>query len=166
MTTSTLHRALVHSSAAELERIASRYALNPNLDALLRDTGERTWARLADDDGVEVWLISWPDGAETGWHDHGGSIGAFAVAGGSVVEETWAPVDGASGSSGAVRRRELVVGTSRSFGEQHVHNVRGSGPGRSLTVHAYAPRLLTMTSHVLTERGPRPVATTAEGADW
>ncbi len=164
MTTSTLHRALVHTSAAELERIAQRYAANPNLHLLLpdpapgADPGERTWARLADEDGVEVWLISWPERAATGWHDHGGSVGAFAVARGAVVEELW---DGR-----AVRRRRLTPGESRAFGEHHVHNVVGVAEGRSVTVHAYAPRLETMTSYALTDAGPVPTGTSSESEEW
>lgn len=158
MTTGTLHPTLVSACATELQRIAGHYARNPNLGVLLRDTGERSWARLADDSGVELWLISWPEGTETGWHDHGGSLGAFAVASGSVVEETWA--------SGGVRTRLVAAGDSRSFGVQHVHNVRGSAPGRSLTVHAYAPRLVTMTRHELTAQGPRVLGSTNDGAGW
>ena len=158
VTTSTLHHALAHSSAGDLERLARRYALNPNLGALLPDGGERDWARLADHDGAEVWLISWPNGVETGWHDHDGSLGAFAVASGAVVEQTW---DGAH-----VVSRPLAAGESRAFGESHVHNVRGAGAGRSLTVHAYAPRLTTLTSYELTAQGPRAVSVTREGADW
>lgn len=161
--TTTLHRALVHSSAAELERVARRYAANPNLELLLpaaegSPAGERTWARLADEDGVEVWLISWPERAATGWHDHGGSVGAFAVARGAVVEEIF---DGRS-----VRRRRLAEGDSRAFGEHHVHNVVGVAEGRSLTVHAYAPRLESMTSYALTDAGPVPTGTTSESEDW
>ncbi len=153
-----LHPTLVPASATQLKRIAAHYARNPNLGVLLRDTGERSWARLADDSGVELWLVSWPEDTETGWHDHGGSVGAFAVASGSVVEQTWA--------TGAVRKRRLAAGDFRSFGVRHVHNVRGSAPGRSLTVHAYAPRLLTMNRHELSAQGPRPVGTTNEGAGW
>lgn len=161
--TTTLHRALVHSSAAELERVARRYAANPNLELLLpvpegSATGERTWARLANEDGVEVWLISWPERAATGWHDHGGSVGAFAVARGAVVEEVF---DGRD-----VRRRRLGEGESRAFGEHHVHNVVGVAEGRSLTVHAYAPRLETMTSYVLSDAGLVPTGTTSEREDW
>ncbi|MEO3936166.1 cysteine dioxygenase [Dermatophilaceae bacterium Soc4.6] len=158
MPTSTRHRALVHSSAPDLERLARRYALNPNLGVLLPDEGERTWARLADHDGAEVWLISWPEGGETGWHDHDGSLGSFAVASGAVVEQTW--------GGGRVHARRLVDGESRAFGESHVHNVRGAAAGRSLTVHAYAPRLTTTTSHELAADGPRAVSATHEGADW
>ena len=137
---------------AEHERLARRYASNPNLEALLRDTGERTWARLAQAPGVEIWVNSWPEGAETGWHDHAGSPGALAVASGSVVEETWA--------LGAVQRRRLAEGDSSSSDAEHVHNVCGRGKGRSLTVHAYAPRLVEMTAHTLRPAGPEPTEPT------
>ncbi len=158
MTTSTLHHALVHSSAGALEQLARRYAQNPNLAALLPDRGERAWARLADHAGAEVWLISWPEGVETGWHDHDGSLGAFAVVSGAVVEQTW---DGVR-----VVSRRLAAGESRAFGESHVHNMRAAAAHRSLTVHAYAPRLTTMTSYELTAQGPRAISVTREGADW
>ncbi len=131
---------------AALRRTLHRYALNPNLAALLPATGERSWARLAGDARSDIWLISWPEGTETGWHDHGDAAGAFAVASGSVDELTWA--------LGAVQRRRLAAGDSRSFGREHVHNVVGAGPGRSLTVHAYAPGLLTMGAFDLGPRGP------------
>ena len=62
---------------AELRRTARSYALNPNLSALLPESGGRTWARLAGDARLDVWLISWPEGTETGWHDHGEASGAF-----------------------------------------------------------------------------------------
>ena len=143
--------------AAELERQARRYASNPNLEALLRDTGEHSWARLAQAPGVEIWVDSWPEGAETGWHDHAGSPGALAVASGSVVEETWA--------LGAVQRRRLAGGDSMSFDAGHVHNVCGWGKGRSLTVHAYAPRLVETTKHTLGPAGPEPTSTTRDGVD-
>lgn len=164
MTIGIAHRTPSLTSVTELRRVARRYARNPNLDVLLRDTGERTWVRLADDTGVELWLISWPEGAETGWHDHGGSTGAFAVAHGAVLEETWGVEGGERGVG--VRRRRLAEGDSRSFGAAHVHNVRGFAEGRSLTVHAYAPRLQTMTRHELTAQGPRVVGTSDEGAGW
>lgn len=158
MTTSTRRRALVHACVTELHRVAHRYARNPNLDALLRDTGERTCARLADEGGIEVWLGSWPEGAETGWHDHGASVGVFALVSGLLVEETW--------ETGAVRGRRLGVGDSRAVGGRGVHNVRGIAQGRSLTVHAYAPRLVAMTRQELAVGGPRPVETTGVGAGW
>jgi hypothetical protein len=142
----------------DLRRLVRRYAANPNLSALLADTGERTWARLAGDARSDVWLISWPAGSGTGWHDHGDAAGAFAVASGVLLEETWA--------LGAVQRRHLVAGDARSFGRHHVHNVHGAGPGRALTVHAYAPGLVTMGGYALTPDGPVPAATAATRETW
>ena len=142
---------------AELRRLVRRYALNPNLAALLPESGQRSWARLAGDARSDVWLISWPKGTETGWHDHGDAAGAFAVAAGSVVELTWA--------LGAVQQRRLGEGDSRAFGRDHVHNVVGAGPGRSLTVHAYAPGLVTMGAFELGPSGPVQRSTT-DGASW
>ena len=146
---------------AELRRTVRRYALNPNLAALLPETGERAWARLAGDARTDVWLISWPEGSQTGWHDHGDAAGAFAVASGAVVELTWA--------LGAVQHRRLADGDSRAFGRDHVHNVLGAGPGRALTVHAYAPGLVTMGEFELAAEGPVRLATTrsnADGGSW
>ena len=161
MTSRPTHLGRAHPTrvpAAELQRLACQYASNPNLEALLRDTGERSWARLAQAPGVEIWVNSWPAGAETGWHDHAGSPGALAVASGSVVEETW--------ELGAVHGRRLDEGDSGSFDAEHVHNVSGRGQGRSLTVHAYAPRLVEMTEHMLGPAGPEPTRTTREGVNW
>ncbi len=142
---------------AELRRLVCRYALNPNLAALLPETRERAWARLAGDARSDIWLISWPEGTETGWHDHGDAAGAFAVASGSIVELTWL--------LGAVQERRLAVGDSRSSGRDHVHNLVGAGPGRSLTVHAYAPGLVTMGAFELGPRGPVQRGTQA-GVSW
>ncbi len=148
---------------AELRRTVRRYALNPNLAALLPDTGESptpSAARLAGDARSDVWLISWPEGTETGWHDHGAAAGAFAVASGVVVELTWA--------LGAVQHRRLVEGDARSFGGDHVHNVVGAASGRSLTVHAYAPGLVTMGEFELGPQGPARLATARgrDGGSW
>ena len=144
---------------AELRQTARRYALNPNLAALLPDSSrERTWARLAGDARIDVWLISWPEGTETGWHDHGDASGAFAVASGVVLEQTWA--------LGAVQQRTLADGDTRAFGRDHVHNVVGLGPGRALTVHAYAPALLTMGRFELGPDGPVQLTDSQDASPW
>ena len=143
---------------AELRRTARSYALNPNLSALLPESGGRTWARLAGDARLDVWLISWPEGTGTGWHDHGEASGAFAVASGVVLEQTWA--------LGAVQHRTLTEGDARAFGRDHVHNVVGAGPGRALTVHAYAPGLVTMGQFELGPEGPNRLATPQDASSW
>ena len=151
-------RALAPVTLAELRRTARRYALNPNLAALLPGSAERTWARLAGDARLDVWVISWPEGTETGWHDHGDASGAFAVASGVVIEQTWA--------LGTVQQRTLGEGDTRAFGRDHVHNVVGAGPGRSLTVHAYAPGLVEMGRFELGPEGPTRLATLEDASSW
>ena len=51
------------------------------------DLTERYFQRLHRDDSVEVWLICWDLGQDTLLHDHGGSVGAFAVASGQLIED-------------------------------------------------------------------------------
>ena len=143
---------------AALRETARRYALNPSLAALLPESGDRSWARLAGDARMDVWLISWPEGTETGWHDHGDASGAFAVASGVVIEQTWA--------LGAIQHRTLTPGDARAFGRDHVHNVVGAGPGRALTVHAYAPGLVTMGQFELGPDGPNRLATPQDASSW
>ncbi len=139
MTTTHLQRTLAPVvTDAELERLARRYAANPNLEAVAGDAERHTWARLAQTDGAELWLVSWPTGAQSGWHDHGGSRGAVAVAIGAVEIRTWHP-DG-------VRTSRLDVGDVGSVGADEAHQVSGSGTGRTLTVHAYAPRVTRLVA--------------------
>ena len=161
MTALHSHLERVNVPLAELRQTARRYALNPNLAALLPEPSEgtgRTWARLAGDARLDVWVISWPEGTETGWHDHGDASGAFAVASGVVIEQTWA--------RGTVQQRTLGEGDTRAFGRDHVHNVVGAGPGRSLTVHAYAPGLVEMGRFELGPEGPTRLATLEDASSW
>ena len=51
------------------------------------DLAERYFTRLHLDRDFEVWLICWETGQDTLLHDHGGSVGAFTVARGSLVED-------------------------------------------------------------------------------
>ena len=146
------------ATLTELRTIARRYALNPNLAALLPESTDRTWARLAGDARTDIWLISWPEGTQTGWHDHGEAAGAFVIASGVVIEQTWA--------LGAVQTRRLAEGDSRAFGRTSVHNVLGPGPGRALTVHAYAPGLVETGRFELAANGPIRSATTEDASAW
>src|SRR3546814_427884 len=50
---------------------------------------ERQWTELITTDDLQIWLISWPTGAETGWHDHGTAGGAFATIAGRLTEPSW-----------------------------------------------------------------------------
>ena len=74
--------------ARQLGDLVRRLAASP-ADWLTRvrlNPAGRWYERIHLDDGHEVWLISWLPGQATGFHDHGGSAGAFAVVLGTLLE--------------------------------------------------------------------------------
>lgn len=136
-------------TAAELLDFARRTAADT---ALVRDLPldpeGRTWVRLEGPGGAEAWLIGWPPGAETGWHDHGGSYGVFVTAAGELTEQSlsvplpsegWRSLELADGLD---RARVLPEGEGRAFGRHHVHQVENrSQSTHAVSVHAYYPPL-------------------------
>ncbi|MDX2394416.1 MULTISPECIES: cysteine dioxygenase [unclassified Streptomyces] len=160
-------------TAAELLDFALRTAADPAVvDSLPLDPEGRTWIRLEGPGGSEAWLIGWPPGTGTGWHDHAESRGAFATARGRLTEhslsvrlpsEGWQSLELADGVD---RTRTLAGGAGRGFGEHHVHEVLNeSGTEHAVSVHAYYPplpliRRYSRSGPVLTlEQVERP-------ADW
>lgn len=136
-------------SPAELGAIARRIAASPALWAgLIRfDPWQRWYHRFAAGDRHEVWLLSWLPGQDTGFHDHGGSAGAFAVARGSLRERI-AP-GGRPGPFGDA----LEPGTVRSFGPRYLHDVRNDSARAAVSVHVYSPPLTGMRRYRLTAGG-------------
>lgn len=115
------------------------------------DPEGRTWIRLDGPAGSEAWIISWPPGTGTGWHDHGGSYGAFATADGALQEDSLAarlPTEGWKTlelAEGVDRERKLRKGDARAFGSHHVHEVRNESESEhAISVHAYYPPLPLM----------------------
>ena len=89
---------------------------------VVRFTPRRRWFhRLALTDDYETWLLTWLPGQRTGFHDHGGASGAFAVAQGDLRETLVSP------GSSRLRHRTARNGTVTSFGGQHVHDVGNIG---------------------------------------
>ncbi|GAA3708900.1 cysteine dioxygenase [Streptomyces tremellae] len=139
-------------SAAELLAFVRATAADETLvSSLPLDPEGRTWIRLEGPAGSEAWLIGWPPGTGTGWHDHGGSHGAFATAAGALKEDSLAtrlPTEGWKTlelAEGVDRERVLEAGDGRAFGEHHVHEVRNeSGTRHAVSVHAYYPPLPLM----------------------
>lgn len=130
--------AFVRGTAADAELIAS----------LPLDPEGRTWVRLEGPGGSEAWLIGWPPGTGTGWHDHAESVGAFLTAAGELKENSLAarlPADGWKTLELAEeidRQRRLPAGTGRGFGRHHVHEVLNeSTEEHAISVHAYYPPL-------------------------
>lgn len=99
---------------------------------------------------LEVWLMVWPVGSSTGWHDHGRAAGAYVVVRGELIEE--------SRRGGAADDRLLSAGDERTFGAGHLHNMTNVGDEPALTVHAYSPGLTEMTPYELVGGRLVPVA--------
>ncbi|MFC9224802.1 cysteine dioxygenase [Streptomyces hygroscopicus] len=139
-------------TAAELLDFARRTAADTELVASLPlDPEGRTWLRLDGPGGSEAWLIGWPPGTGTGWHDHGGSHGAFVTAAGELDEQSLAarlPTEGWKTlelADGVDRERRLPAGRGRAFGPHHVHEVLNpSATEHAVSVHAYYPPLPLM----------------------
>ncbi|MGW1591963.1 cysteine dioxygenase [Streptomyces sp. NPDC002386] len=133
----------------DLLDFARRAAADSELIASLPlDPEGRTWVRLEGPGGSEAWLIGWPPGSGTGWHDHADSVGAFVTAAGELKEYSLAarlPTDGWKTlelTEDVDRERRLSAGHGRAFGHHHVHEVLNESPDRhAISVHAYYPPL-------------------------
>ncbi len=112
---------------------------------------ERWYERMPADEQYEVWLISWLPGQGTGFHDHGGSAGAFGVVWGTLEEHQ----GGTAGTAGrqSVTAVSVTAGRVRSFGPAYVHDVRNTSEAVAVSVHAYSPPLTEMTRYDLSENG-------------
>lgn len=104
------------------------------------DVPERTWTRVGTGAGADIWLITWPAGSSTGWHDHGAASGAFVVLTGSLTEYVWTGVATAS---------TLASRSVREFDGSHIHDVVNHGTRTAVSLHAYAPTLAAMTRYEL-----------------
>jgi hypothetical protein len=119
-----------------LRAVADAGPIIERMDALQPVDGERDWELLHRDDHIDIWAIAWSSTADTGWHDHDASSGAFHVVSGQIVELRPSLL-------GQHRRRPAGAGTTVFFGPEHMHRVTGSAP-RSTTLHAYSPPLSRM----------------------
>jgi hypothetical protein len=146
-------------SPAQLLRTARLFASDPELPDLVGlGSGERSWVELDSSPYLQIWLLAWPAGTHTEWHDHGESAGAFLTVSGTLLEQT---------AHGHRRRqRTLGAGEGRSFGPNHIHHVANVGVLPALSVHLYTPRLTTMTRYAATPAGLQPQAVHQVGVNW
>ncbi|HYB30810.1 MAG TPA: cysteine dioxygenase family protein [Solirubrobacteraceae bacterium] len=93
----------------------------------------RHFVSLHRDEYVDVWLLCWNRGDDTGWHDHDISSGAVRVVRGAVKESS-----PRMGGEPAVR--VVPAGGSFSFGPEHIHRLAG-GDEHAVSIHAYSPPL-------------------------
>ncbi len=145
---------------SELARHALRDALlrwaarEEAWSALVRhDHDERVHVLLHRDDDVEVYVVSWMDGHDTGFHDHDESAAAITVLAGTVSEERL--------SLGGAVEVTLAAGDSVTIAREAIHRVRCTGGEPAVTLHAYSPPLQRVGTYEVAEDGallrhPRP----------
>jgi hypothetical protein len=125
--------------------------------------GRRWYCRLGPEEpaaGYEVWLLSWLPGQQTGFHDHGDAVGAFAVADGQLREST------ARAGHSEVRSRVLSPAAVRCFGAAYLHDVRNDSAAPAVSVHAYSPPLSAMRRYEMTSAGLTLTGTETAAAGW
>jgi len=105
----------------------------------------RHFASIQRDEYVDVWLICWAPGNDTGWHDHDVSSGAVHVIRGALAEST--PRIG-----GAHAKQVVAAGCSFSFGPDHIHRLTGEGE-QSISLHAYSPPLWRLGQYSIDDDG-------------
>lgn len=146
-------RGTPQSARAALAQYLSRRDPLQGLDLTVP---ERTWARVESGAGTDIWLITWPVGSSTGWHDHGSASGAFVVLTGTLTEYVWTGVATATTLSGSVRE----------FGGSHIHDVINHGDRTAVSLHAYAPSLAAMTRYELVRGRLQASSVEQRGETW
>ena len=126
-------------TADHLLRVAVGVATTPSLwkPMLHHDPVMRWHVRLHRDDEHEIWLLGWTAQQEVELHDHGGSVGAFAVVEGRLVEDHVGPR--------GFRQRRWPAGTASAFPAARIHHVWNPGPAPATSIHVYSPPLSSMT---------------------
>ncbi|MCW2948862.1 MAG: cysteine dioxygenase type [Actinoallomurus sp.] len=154
-TTTTATTPSTASTTSRLAEIARSLADRPEewIHRVRLSADGRWYERLHRDGDHEVWLISWLPGQATGFHDHGESSGAFAVALGSLEEHQ------------VGQARTMQTGESWAFDRDYVHDVRNSSAAPAVSVHVYSPPLSTMNRYRLSGDG-LVVLTVEQEEDW
>jgi predicted metal-dependent enzyme (double-stranded beta helix superfamily) len=126
----------------ELRELVARIAADPTTWRPLTrpDTSARHFEQLWRDDHVDVWVITWASGNDTGFHDHDLSRGAVAVVQGEIVEERLVV-------GGPSRRLPRRAGDAFEFDASHVHRMRKDDAALAVSIHAYSPPLWRMGAY-------------------
>lgn len=98
------------------------------------DPYQRGASLLIRDEQVEVWVLSWLPGQDTGYHDHGGSAAAIRVTQGQIYEERLT-------LAGPPKGHTLAEGALGVVPALHIHRVHHAGSEPAVSIHAYSPPL-------------------------
>jgi quercetin dioxygenase-like cupin family protein len=107
---------------------------------------ERYSERLVLTTDLEVWMIHWEAGHDTGFHDHDRSGGQVLVVSGAVREDRLVV-------GGAPVTRIYRAGDSFSFDPSDIHRVLHVEGEPAVTIHAYSPPLDSMGAYEVTDEG-------------
>jgi len=107
---------------------------------------ERYSERLLLTADMEIWLIHWEDGHDTGFHDHDRSGGSVMVVSGAVREDRLVV-------GGRPTTRIVRAGESFSFEPSDIHRVAHLEGSPAVTIHAYSPPLHAMGAYDVTDEG-------------
>jgi predicted metal-dependent enzyme (double-stranded beta helix superfamily) len=110
------------------------------------DPDSRRFEQLWRDQHVDVWVISWGRGHDTGFHDHDVSCGAVAVVSGEIVEERLI-------LCGPPRKLHHRAGAVFDFDASHVHRMSQDSPSPAVSIHAYSPPLWRMGTYAVAADG-------------
>ena len=131
----------------ELRDLVCRLAEEGAWRALVHEDHEqRQFEQLLRDDDVDVWVLSWMQFHDTGYHDHDISCGAVAVVEGELVEERLC-------IGGAPKRTAYRAGDRFTFDPSHVHRMHNETPRLAVSIHAYSPPLRALGAYVIDDDG-------------
>ena len=139
--------AVSNPTAVDLRGIVQDVAADPSQwRPLVQHGPERHFACYSRDAEVEVWVVSWGPGHDTGFHDHDDSAAAIVVAEGEIREQRLAV-----GRANVDRR--FVEGQVVTVRPSDIHRVQHVGEQPSVTIHAYSPPLSRMGQYEIGPNG-------------
>ena len=134
-------------SERELAQLVRDLADSPDLwsDQVGYAGGRRHFASIHRDEYLDIWLICWSPGNDTGWHDHDLSSGAVHVVQGALTESNLC--------IGSLPVRKVVTdGCTFSFGPDHIHRLTGENE-QTISLHAYSPPLWRLGQYTVDDSG-------------
>jgi len=131
----------------ELAELVEKLASHPDLwrGQVAYSGGRRQYASIHRDEYVDIWLICWSPGNDTGWHDHDISAGAVRVVLGALMESN--PRIG-----GMHAQTVIAEGGTICFGPDHIHRLTCEAE-RSVSLHAYSPPLWRLGQYSIDDDG-------------
>lgn len=105
---------------------------------LVQPCQQRSRTRVYVSEGIDVWVIAWPTFETTELHSHGEATAAFTTVAGAITEIR-------PDARGRLVPRTFAPGLVQVVRPGEVHDVRNERATPAVTVHAYSPRLSTMT---------------------